>query len=123
MPRPLEVGLYLVVYVRKKTYRTGRAGDLGAGIAQKLFFSKSHVYMAFPTAADHADRAIGPLSPLPCQAWHGYGVSNAHHGEVMGCRRACERTPLRSRRRCAAGGRRKHVTRRSIDCKLVESVF
>jgi hypothetical protein len=32
-------------------------------------------------------------------------VSNAHHGEVRGCRRACERTPLRGRRRCAAGGR------------------
>jgi hypothetical protein len=41
----------------------------------------------------------------PCQAWHGYGVSTAHHGEVRGCRRACERTPLRGRRRCAAGGR------------------
>jgi hypothetical protein len=65
--------------------------------------------MAFPTAIDPADRAVGPLSPLPCQAWHGYGVYSAHHGEVRGCRRACERTPLRSRRRCAAGGRRKLV--------------
>jgi hypothetical protein len=55
--------------------------------------------MAFPTAHDPADRAVGPLSPLPCQAWHGYGVSIAHHGEVRGCRRACERTPLRGRRR------------------------
>jgi hypothetical protein len=61
--------------------------------------------MAFPTSADPADRAVGPLSPLPCQAWHGYGVSNAHHGEVRGCRRACERTPLRGRRRWATGGR------------------
>jgi hypothetical protein len=26
---------------------------------------------------------------------HGYGVSNAHHGEVRGCERACERNPLR----------------------------
>jgi hypothetical protein len=40
------------------------------------------MYRAFPTAADPTDRAIGPLSPLPCQAWHGYGVSSAHHGEV-----------------------------------------
>jgi hypothetical protein len=22
------------------------------------------------------------FSPLPCQAWHGSGVTNAHHGEV-----------------------------------------
>ena len=101
----LKVRLYLGVSVREKTYRTGRAGDLGAGSAQNFFF-KSPQYRAFPTAADPTDRAVGPLSPLPCQAWHGYGVSSAHHGEVRGCRRACERTPLRGRRRCAAGGRR-----------------
>jgi hypothetical protein len=101
---PLEVGLFLVVFVREKTYRTGPAGHLGAGIAQKLFF-KSPMYRAFPTVADPADRVVGPLSPLPCQAWHGYGVSSAHHGEVRGCRRARERTALRGRRRCAAGGR------------------
>jgi hypothetical protein len=34
------------------------------------------------------------FNPLTCQAWHGYGVSNAHHGEVRKCRRACERTML-----------------------------
>jgi hypothetical protein len=64
------------------------------------------MYKAFLTAANPADRAVGPLSPLPCQAWRGYGVSNAYHGEVRGCQRACERTPLRGRCRCAAGGRR-----------------
>jgi hypothetical protein len=27
--------------------------------------------------------AVGTsFSPLPCQAWHGYGVTNAHHVEV-----------------------------------------
>jgi hypothetical protein len=70
------------------------------------YFFKSPMYMAFPTAADPADRAVDPLSPLPCQAWHGYGVSSAHHREVRGCRRTSERTRLRGRRRCAAGGRR-----------------
>jgi hypothetical protein len=40
MPHPLEVGLYSRVSNREKTYRTGRAGDLGAGIAQKLIFQK-----------------------------------------------------------------------------------
>jgi hypothetical protein len=49
--------------------------------------------------------ALWALNPLPCQAWPGYGVSNAHHGEVRGCRRVYERTLLRGRRRCAAGGR------------------
>jgi hypothetical protein len=61
--------------------------------------------MAFPTAVDPADRTVGSLSPLLCQAKNGYGVSSAHHGEVRRCRRACERTPLRSYRRCAAVGR------------------
>jgi hypothetical protein len=37
MPHPLEVGLYSVVCDREKTYRTARAGDLGAGIAQNVF--------------------------------------------------------------------------------------
>jgi hypothetical protein len=57
-------------------------------------FFKSPLYRAFPTTADPADRAVDPPSPLSCQALHGYGVSSAHHGEVRGCRRACERTPL-----------------------------
>jgi hypothetical protein len=100
---PLKVRMYSEVFVCEKTYRTGRAGDLGAGIVKHFSF-KSPMYRAFPTTADHADRAVGPLSPLPCHAWHGYGVSSAHHGEVRGCR-AYERTPLRGRRRCAAGGR------------------
>jgi hypothetical protein len=38
---PLEVMLYSAVFDREKTYRTGRAGDLGAGIAHKLIFSKA----------------------------------------------------------------------------------
>jgi hypothetical protein len=46
-PHPLEVGLYSVVYDRGKTYRTGRAGDLGAGIAQKIFIQKPYV-QGFP---------------------------------------------------------------------------
>jgi hypothetical protein len=102
-----KVGLYLVVYGYEKTYRTARAGDLGAGIAQKIFMQKPYVhgFPDTPTSVDPAHHAVGPLSPLPCQAKHGYGVSNAKHGEARGCRRACESTPLRGRRRCAAGGR------------------
>jgi hypothetical protein len=45
-------------------------------VSHRNYFFKSPLYMVFPTAADPADRAVGPLSPLPCQAWHGYGVSS-----------------------------------------------
>jgi hypothetical protein len=44
MPHPLEVGLHSGVSNRGKTYRTARAGDLGAGIAQKLLFQKPYVH-------------------------------------------------------------------------------
>jgi hypothetical protein len=87
-PHP-PIGRYLVVYGHEKACQTGRAGGLGAGSVQNLFF-RSPMYMAFPTTSNRADRMAGPLSPLPC---HGYGVSSAHHREVRGRRRACERTP------------------------------
>jgi hypothetical protein len=104
MPYPLEVGLYPVLFDREK--HIGRPErEILVPVLHRNYFFKSPLYMAFPTYADPADRAVCPLSPLPCHAWHGYGVSNARHGEVRGCRRACERTPLRGRRRCAAGGR------------------
>jgi hypothetical protein len=96
---PHIVGSYQVESNREKTYWTVRAGDLGAGIAHSLYFFISLMYMAFPTPVYPGVRAFGPLSPPPCQAWHSYGVSSAHHGEVRGCRRACERTPS-----WAAGG-------------------
>jgi hypothetical protein len=98
---PHIVGLYPIVSDREKAYRTARAGDLGAGIAQKMFFFKSQVYnVFFPTIIDPADCAVGPLSALPYQALHGYGVFSAHHGEVRGCRRACEHTLLALASRC-----------------------
>jgi hypothetical protein len=37
MSHPLQVGLHPVVSLCEKTYRTGRAGDIGAGIAQIVF--------------------------------------------------------------------------------------
>jgi hypothetical protein len=79
------------------------------------------MHMAFPTTVDPADRAVDPLSPLPCKAWHGYGVSCAHHGEVRGCRRAYERTPLRGRRRCAAGGRDEDILLMMVCIMLILS--
>jgi hypothetical protein len=104
MPHPLEVGMYSIVSNREE--HIGRAErEILVLVLHINYFLKSPLYMAFPTAVDPADRVVGPLSPLPCHAWHGYGVSSAHHGEVRGCRRACKRTPLRGRRRCAAGGR------------------
>jgi hypothetical protein len=47
MSHPLEAGMYSIVYACEKTYRTGRAGELGAGIAQKLFLEKPYV-QGFP---------------------------------------------------------------------------
>jgi hypothetical protein len=38
---PHRVGLYPLIYDHENTYRTARAGDLGAGVAQKYFFSKA----------------------------------------------------------------------------------
>jgi hypothetical protein len=64
---PPKVGLHLTIFDRGKTYRTGRAGDLGASIAQ-IYFFKSPMHMAFPRVVDPADRVVGPLGPLPRQA-------------------------------------------------------
>jgi hypothetical protein len=91
------------MYAKKHIGRAER--EISVPVLHKNHFFKSPMYKAFPTAADPAGRAVGPLNPLPGPAWHGYGVSSAHHGEVRGCRRAYERTPLRGRRRSAAGGR------------------
>jgi hypothetical protein len=104
MPHPLEVGLYTRVSNRENHIGPAER-EILVPVLHRNYFFKSPMYMAFPTTADPADRAVGPLSPLPCQTWLGYGASSPHHGEVRGCRRACERTPLRGRRRCAAGGR------------------
>jgi hypothetical protein len=90
-PTP-PLGRYLSSTWYESTYRTARAGDPSADSVQKLI-SKSPPYKTFPTAANRADRIVGPRSPLPCQAWHGFEVSFAYHGEVRRCLRACKRTP------------------------------
>jgi hypothetical protein len=43
-----------------------------------------HSVKGFTTAVDPADRSVvgTSFSPLPCQAWHGYGVTSAHNVEV-----------------------------------------
>jgi hypothetical protein len=45
MPNPPKVGMYPIVSSHEKTYRTARAGDLGAGIAQKLLFQKPSLHV------------------------------------------------------------------------------
>jgi hypothetical protein len=79
--------------------------EILAPVAYIDYLAESPPYMAFSTIATRAERTAGPLSPLLCQAWDDYGDFNAHHGEVRGCRRVCERTPVKGRRRFAAGGR------------------
>jgi hypothetical protein len=91
MPHPCKWDGILVVYGLGKADRTGRAGDLGANSVH--IFSLSPPYIAFLTVANRADGIASPFGPLPSQAFHGYGVSRAYHGEARGCRRACERTP------------------------------
>ena len=91
--------------VAKKTYRTGRAGDPCAGV-RILCFPKPSV-QGFPTAADPADRSCRYLVQPPtvlglARLW---GYQRPPRGGRGRRRRACERTPLRGRRRCAAGGR------------------
>ena len=46
-------------------------------------FPKPSVH-GFPTVANPADQSCRYTSfiPLPCQAWHDYGVTNAHRVEV-----------------------------------------
>ena len=61
----------------------------------------------FPTAADPADRSCRylvqpPTVPGLARLW---GYQRPPRGGRGRCRRACERTPLLGRRRCAAGGR------------------
>jgi hypothetical protein len=68
MPHSPKWGGILVAFSLKKAYRMGRTGDLGAGGVLELF-KKSSV-QGFPIAANHADRIVDLLSPLPCQAWH-----------------------------------------------------
>jgi hypothetical protein len=104
----------------RKIISDGPSGRSWRRYVTEIILFKSPLYMAFPTAADFADRAVGPLSPLPCQAGHGYGVSSAHHGEVRRCRWACERTPLRGRRRRAAGGRLFDTTKASRHGSIIQ---
>jgi hypothetical protein len=70
----------------EKTYRTNRAGHIDAGVQVTL---KSHPYSSFPYSSSSVELIrvlqppdFTPPSSQPCQAWHGYRVTNAHHVEV-----------------------------------------
>jgi hypothetical protein len=91
----------------RKTYRTGRAGDLGAGIAQKLFILKAlctWLSRKLMILRIELSALLAPYRARPGTATPLRGFQRPPR-EVRGCRRACERTRLRGRRRCAAGGR------------------
>jgi hypothetical protein len=48
-----------------------------------IMFFQNPPYMASRQLMIPRIAAVGTLfSPLPCQAWHGYGVTNAHRVEV-----------------------------------------
>jgi hypothetical protein len=71
-----------------------------------MFFTKPSV-PGFPTAADPVDRSCRYLVQPPTVPGLArlQGYQRRPRGGRGRCRRACERTPLRGRRRCAAGGR------------------
>jgi hypothetical protein len=52
----------------RKNISDGPSGEILVPVLHRNYFFKSPLYMAFPTADDRADRGVGPLSPLPCQA-------------------------------------------------------
>jgi hypothetical protein len=84
---PLKLEMYLEASNHEKHIGRAEREILAPVLHINCFIQKPYVH-GFPATVDPADRVVGPLSPLPCQAWHGYGVSSAHHGEVRGCRRA-----------------------------------
>jgi hypothetical protein len=53
----------------RKNISDGPSGRSWCRYCTEIVYFKSPPYMAFPTAADPMDRAVGPHSPLPCQAW------------------------------------------------------
>jgi hypothetical protein len=80
-PSP-QRGRYLSRIWSRKTHRTGREGDRGAGSVNN-YFQKPSVH-GFPISNDRVDRScrLTSPSPLPCHAWHGNRVTNSHHEEV-----------------------------------------
>jgi hypothetical protein len=81
-------------------------------VAQEHIF-KIPPYKAFPTTISYADCScrLAPPSPQPSKAWHGYRVANAHQDKVglsADGLASAPHAPLRSRRRCIAGGRHHH---------------
>jgi hypothetical protein len=71
--------------------------------------------LGFPTAVDPAHRSCRylvqpPTVPSLARLW---GYQSPPRGGRGRCRRACERTPIRGRRRCAAGGRLVSLTQRT----------
>jgi hypothetical protein len=93
----------------RKNISDGPSGRSWRLYCTEITFSKSPMYMAFPTANDLADRAVGPLNPLPCQAWARLrGFQRPPRGGE-GIPTGMRALPLRGRRRCAAGGRHKET--------------
>jgi hypothetical protein len=85
---------------REEIYRTGRAGDLSAGV-RILRLPKPLVY-SFATTYDHADRSSRYLA----RPSTGYKVTNTRRVEVEVGAEGPASAPFRGRRHCAAGGRR-----------------
>jgi hypothetical protein len=81
-PRPpCRERICLRVFMREKTHRRGRARGLNVGV--RIFDFQNPPHMASRELLIPRIAAAGTsFSPLPCQAWHGFMVANAHPVEV-----------------------------------------
>jgi hypothetical protein len=69
------------VFSRGKTYRTSRAGDLGAGV--RIFIFPKPPYTASRQLLIARIAAAGTSSsPIPYHAWHGYKATTVYRVEV-----------------------------------------
>jgi hypothetical protein len=104
----LEHGSSRGVFNLENECRNVRAGDLGVGCIDDVFISPPHRgFRIALNLTDHKCRihTAEPPTVRGMERLHGYQRPPLGGGGE--CRRACERSPLkgRRRRRCAAGGR------------------
>jgi hypothetical protein len=113
-PRLLVERISKGIVSRKIAHRTSGARVLDAGVY--ILSSKALRTWLLDTCGLHgSNNRPALISSLSHQAWLGYMISSAHHEKVTRCRRACERTHLSGRRRCAAGGPRRELRKQWRD--------
>jgi hypothetical protein len=80
-PRPL-VGRVSVSIKSRKTDRTDRAGDSCSRVRILCFSKTLRTWLPSQLLIPRIAAAGTFSNPLPCQAWHGYIINDAHRVEV-----------------------------------------